>query len=139
MKKIALLVILFISFVLSANAQNLYCETYTTNVRDSITVAGSTNAGSDWFTNSSGKDNIWLQVYNGANWYAYKIDFPCHILSKISAYHWGADSTLGVLGYMYNGQSVLLPLKNGYATSGTYKLSLTPTTAYWIQFIAIKE
>lgn len=139
MKKIIFAIAFLFVFVLSLNAQNLYRETYSTLIKDSIAVS-STNAGSDWFTNDNkNNNNIWITIHNGADWFAYKIDFPCQLVSKLKAYHYGADSSFAVMGYLYNGISVLLPIKYGAATTPKYKITNSATTRWMVQFLATKD
>lgn len=111
------LFILAALFVLSAltsdvSAQNLKCSTYTSNTEDSIAIAGSTDAGSDWFMpGSESGDNIWLEVHNGTNWYTYLVDYPSQIPAKFKVEMEGADTTLTVQGSV-GGQNIVLPLKS---------------------------
>lgn len=132
MKKIIFAIVLFFAVVSISQAQNLYSATYTTNIRDTIAVNGSTDAGSDWFTNA-GYEDVWVEVYNGAYWYTCKVDANCKNISKFKVAMEGSDSTVMVQGYLENGQAVTLPLKNGSITN-IYVLDLTVTTAYYVAF-----
>lgn len=142
MKKIIILSLLF-GLISIANAQLLPTATYTSVYKDTVTVNG-TNGGSDWFTNSAGYNEIWVEIYNGAFWFTAKIDYPVQFLSKLSVYCVGADSSFMVAGYGYGGNTIYLPLvKSDYSpaaqdwiknTYGWYKWRLNPTTAAWVQF-----
>jgi hypothetical protein len=111
---------LFLLFVGSAFGQNLYTETYSTVIRDTITIAGSTNQGSDWFKNKDYK-TVFVEIYNNGFWYSAKL-LNCNYTKF--AVNWGAtDSTLYVVGYsggsQSEGVSVMIPFSNinAYSTS----------------------
>lgn len=144
MKKIIFAILLVIGITAYANAQNLLCADYAgTDVRDTISIAGSTNAGSGWFLNSTGASTIYAQLWNGTMWVAVKVNFDCKYVTKLAAYHWGADTTISIYGYMYNGQSVALPLEVGYNTfnwkADLVALNGVNTAVWWVQFFALKD
>lgn len=134
MKKL-FLAILFIAalFTVSANAQLLTCSTYTSNTEDSIAIAGSTDAGSDYFTND-GYNEVWLQVHNGVGWYAYKLNYPTKHVSYFSVDMEGSDTTLTVLATT-GGIDVIVPLTaiTG-STIWTNTLDITGVTPFRIRF-----
>lgn len=139
MKKIILVIALFILSVAYANAQNLYCETYTTVYRDTVAVNGTTDAGSDWFKNA-GYSDVWLQVNNGDKWYSVQVDRDCHSIQKLKMIMEGSDTSVSVAGYLENGQTVILPLKNGSVTNiwaipfGALNQLKVVTTQFFVAF-----
>lgn len=142
--KLVLFTLILIALVIGAqksDAQNLPCSTYTSNILDTVAVSGSTDAASDWFTNAAYK-TIFLEIYTGAIWYTYEIDYPCQTVNKFKINMEGSDTTVTVLGDVY-GVSVTLPLKacaiSSTSVSGdTFTLDIGATTAYWVRFRGIK-
>ena len=130
------------------NAGMLYTATYTSVYKDTVTVNG-TNAGSDWFTNSSAYNDVWVQVYNGAFWYTAKIDFPCRYITKFKVQLQGADSSVTVAAFLGGDMTINVPLTitpyippaNDWLTNAFpgYNWYLSPTTAIWVQFEGIPE
>ena len=105
-----LIVILFLLVASYTFAQtNLYTETYTTVVRDSIAIAGSTDAGSDWFTNN-GYDKIEVIINNGVAWYSFMLADPCHFYTKFKVAMEGSDTTLSVQGYYSSTVNITIPV-----------------------------
>lgn len=140
MKKIILLTLLvFLTFGFANAQKDLYTETYPTVIRDTITVSGSTNAGSDWFINK-GYSTIDIIAHNGTDWFLFTVDYDCKDISKLMVMHYGGDTTLGVYAYTGGSRSVLLPLKYGYKTTPMYKFDakaiVGATTTRW--FIQMK-
>lgn len=141
MKKLLIVIALFLLSYVAVNAQtNLYCADYAgTGIRDTLAVAGSTNAGSGWFTNKGFK-TIEVLAHNGTDWFSFTVDYDCSSVTKFKVMHYGADSTLGVYGFMGGSQSILLPIKNGYKATNTYKFDAIDlvgvVTAQW--FIQIR-
>lgn len=144
MKKLIFVILFAVAFIMNANAQNLYTATYTSVIRDTVAINGSTDAGSDWFTNK-GYDVIYAEIFNGTYWYTVEVDYPCKNLQKIKAYMEGSDTTLMIQGYLETAMSVSLPLKNGYyapslSTFNTssylplWYLRLGGTTAFYVAF-----
>lgn len=142
---IAIFALVLILFAFSnLNAQSLYCADYAgTGIRDTIAVAGSTNAGSGWFLNAGYKE-VWVEVYNGTQWFTAKIDYPLASIDKFAVNHYGADSTLSIVGYTSGSLSIGLPLcfeeYQGYNPYRWKVLSTTPVTSSWfIQFKGFKD
>ena len=142
MKKLFLIAILFL-VVGFANSQDkiwsytsLYCADYAgTDIRDTVDVNGSTDAGSGWFTGKS-YDDIYLRIYNGTAWYLYKIGCPGNLYSKYKVYMEGADTTISVAGYGTDAQPVYLPIMTSQ-TVFTFSLDIGVTTAYYVGFIGV--
>jgi len=119
MKKVILIVLLLIATVSFAQT-DLYTETYSTVVRDSVALAGSTDAGSDWFTNA-GYDQIGVLFFNGVYWYEYMIAAPVKHYSKLRIYIEGSDTTVRVQGYYSSVIPVTVPV---WTTSSTKTYAL---------------
>lgn len=107
-------------FVVSANAQYLKTETYPTVYRDTITIVGSTNQGSDWFTDA-GYKQIYVEIYNNGIWYSAEVELEGRTFSKYAVNWLATDSSLYVVGFtpssQVTGHAVALPLKNINATT----------------------
>lgn len=154
MKKIILIFVLALIVMFAVNevkAQSLlYCETYSTTTRDSVTIAGSTDAGSQWFTNA-GYEQVWFAIYDGALWWTFKIDYPCRRVQKFMIQMEGGDTTLRAVGYLRGGESVQLPIVYQTASTWqTYKLDFsgagdaatpisTITSPFWVQMYGFKK
>lgn len=130
--------VILISVSLTAQTHQFYTQTYPTVTLDTVAVAGSTNAGSDWFTNPTDKpfSEVWLEVYNGTKWTTYKVAYDCKDVSKLKMYHYGADSTIAVQGYI-GGKTIEMPLWTGPNTYG-YTLDLGVTAAWYARFKGIR-
>lgn len=132
---------LFLVCFNTAQAQNLPCSTYTSVLEDSVAVSGSTDATSDWFTTKGNVKELWLEVYNGVNWYTCKIEYPGEIPSMVRVSMEGSDTTLTVQGLL-NGQNVCLPIEacaiSPTAAYGyTYTLDITAVTRFRVKFRGI--
>jgi hypothetical protein len=129
-------------FVICENAKAqtslFYTETYTTVTLDTVAVAGSTNAGSDWFTNPTDKpyNDVWLEAYNGTKWLTFKVAYDCKNVTKFKAYHYGADSTIAVRGYVGT-KEIDLPLWSSYS-GYVYSEDLGVTAAWYFRFRGIR-
>ncbi len=119
MKKLMLIVLLLVATVSFAQT-DLYTETYPTVVRDSVALAGSTDAGSDWFTNV-GYDQIEVLIFDGAYWYSYMVAAPVKQYQKLRVYIEGSDTSVMIQGYYSATVSITLPV---WSTSSTKVLSL---------------
>lgn len=142
MKKLIISIVLFLALVSVTQAQSpwkwnyLYCADYAgTDVRDTIAVNGSTDAGSGWFT-GKGYDKLFLQVYNGTAWYMYQVAVPSKLFTKFKVNMEGSDTTLSVLGYAPDGQSITLPI---WTTSSVmaWTLDIGVTTQYFVKFLEV--
>jgi len=137
MKKIILTLILFAGFASIGYSQLLYSATYSTLTNETLLVAGSTDAGSEWFTND-GYDVIYIELASAlastSLYKAYKIDFPTKGLQKIKAYMEGDDSTVYVIAYEEGGASVQVPLiVTGFGTL-SYTIDNGATAGYLVRF-----
>lgn len=143
MKKLIILAVLLFAVIGISNAQDkvvsyapLYCVDYAgTDIRDTISVAGSTDAGSGWFTGKS-FDDLYLRIYNGTAWYLYKVGVPGNLYPKYKVFMEGSDTTISVAGYGPDGQSVYLPILTS-PTAQTYYLDIGATSAFYVGFIGV--
>ena len=135
MKKLMLVLILFFGFVLSSHSQNLFCTTYGTVTKDTITING-TDQGSDWFS-VDGYKSVWVEVWNGTYWKTYEVDYPTKDLYQIQGWLLCADSSIVVNGKLEGGIVCQLPIKTTSATRA-YKVSLVTMTANWVRFRGYK-
>ena len=136
-KIIFVTILLFTVFVFTNESKSqttlLYTETYSAITLDTVGVAGSTNAGSDWFTNSTDKpfSDVWLEAFNGTKWVTYKVNYDCKNVTKLKAYHYGADSTIAVRGYI-GAKEIDLPIYTG--GTNIYSIDIGVTTAWYFRF-----
>ena len=111
MKK-TLTAIFVILFVLSGwsvlTGQYLTSSESATN--DSIVLAGATDAGTAWFTNTGQYDVIFVEVKAGTYWYSYKLDYPGKMLGSLRGYVEGSDTTF----YVQSDQGGLYIVIPGY-------------------------
>lgn len=139
--KLIMIVIMFIAlfaFTNESKAQNLTSSI--SSIQDSVTLAGSTSAGSRWFPVGGG-DAVFLELYNGAYWRTYEIDYPPRLMNSVRVYINGADTTVKVQANM-EGAYICLPLK---VTAGTlvndidYGGALTITSPALVRFKKVRK
>lgn len=111
-------------------------------VQDTVVLAGSTSAGSRWFSvNAGNADALFLEIYNGTFWRTYEIDYPIKLMNSVRAYINGADTTVKVQANMESAY-ICLPLK---VTAGTlvndidYGGALTITSPALIRFKKVRN
>jgi len=134
---IAILTTLFV-LTNQGKAQNLTSSI--SAIQDSVALAGSTSAGSRWFPVSGG-DAIFLELYNGAYWRTYEIDYPPSLMNSVRVFINGGDTTVKVQANM-EGAFICLPLK---VTAGTlvndidYGGALTITSPALVRFKKVRK
>jgi hypothetical protein len=116
MKNIIIIAVFFFSFLAVANSQMLL-NADDSSTRDTIALAGSTDAGTSWFLNK-GYDKLFVEVFDGALWWTFEVAVPTKTWTKFMVQCEGSDTTLRVRGYDPDGVSVQLPMI--YQNSSTW-------------------
>lgn len=137
MKKLIFLSLLLIAFVVPGNAQLLYNGTYTTLTVDTMLVAGSTDSGTDFFTNA-GYDEIWIELASAIAsttlFKTYRITYPMKDVQKLKAYMEGDDSTVYVIVYGKAGESLQVPIETTGIGTVAYTIDNGATAGYLVRF-----
>ena len=114
-KSLLMVLIMFITLLEFTNESKAqYFNSSISSTQDTVTVAGSTDAGSRWFTKAGGKYKaICIEVFVAGYWSSYEINYPdINSLGDLRFYWEGGDSTLRVQSNMGSAY-VQVPIKVG--------------------------
>ena len=127
-KSLIMVLIMFVTLLAFTNESKAqYFNSSISSTQDTVTVAGSTDAGSRWFTKPAGKfKSICIEVFVAGYWSSYEINYPdVNYLGNLRFYWEGGDSTLRVQSDM-GGAYVQVPIVVG-TNSSALSVSLTAT------------
>jgi hypothetical protein len=139
MKEKSLLMVLIMSITLLAftnESKAQYFNSSISSTQDTVTVAGSTDAGSRWFTRPGGNlKAICIEVFVAGYWSSYEVNYPnINNLGDMRFYWEGSDSTLRVqsnIGSAY----VCIPFKVG---TNEHALSVVLTATGVVRIRGVK-
>jgi hypothetical protein len=113
--KLIMIVMMFIAlFAITNESKAQYFNSSISLIQDTVTIEGSTDAGSRWFTKPAGNfQAILVEVFVAGYWSSYEINYPnINYLGAIRVYWEGADSTMRVQTNI-GGAYVQVPMKIG--------------------------
>lgn len=127
-KNLLMGLIMFITLLAFTNESKAqYFNSSISSTQDTVTVAGSADAGSRWFTRPGGNlKAICIEVFVAGYWSSYEVTYPnINNLGDMRFYWEGGDSTLRIQTNI-GGAYVQIPFKVG-TNENSLSVSLTAT------------